>query len=359
MDELSELSPFQGQAQGQEEQDRLLQPPAALEQGAEEAEEAAEAPGAALVADGMDETEAGAGAAAPAVVFTPTPMLIVLPSAVDPAAAPADPVEAPPVEPPPPPQQHQHDLTAAVPSIGAADIFNSMSSNSSSSFSYSISCPTPSMPAPAPAPLAQPRRVSVQLPLTLQLAYEAPRVSDTPPVSERGAHGLYTRQVHWWQAHRQAVRACVFCHCVWGRKGKDRGGLHPVDAPTIPPPADSCLFPSTTDIPLPCPPQKPQATLRALTEAKEREQQEALECTFRPQSFATQTYRPPQDRPRHRQHACPHPAASARPPMTVPVAAAATTTTATAAAVSHRSASSLSPQRQRGGVTDVDMSPRT
>lgn len=108
---------------------------------------------------------------------------------------------------------------------------------------------------------------------------------------------------------------------------------------------------------------KTQATLRAQAEAKEREQQEVLECTFQPQNFTAQTYHPPHDRPRRHLHACPHPA-SARPPMTVP--AVAPVAAAAAAADSHRAFSSLSPQRQRGAaadtsgvVTDVNMSPRT
>lgn len=43
-------------------------------------------------------------------------------------------------------------------------------------------------------------------------------------------------------------------------------------------------------------PQK-QATLRALAEAKAREAQEELECTFSPTSFTKDTYQPPHDPP--------------------------------------------------------------
>ena len=202
MDEPSEPPPFQAQD--------LLQPPA-LEQVAdaagagaaeeeEEEEEEEEAPGAARVAgetqpvgNGADEAGEAVAAAAAAAVSVPTPVLIVLPSALDSATAPIDSVEAP----------HAHEASA-VPSTSAGGAGSS-------------SCPTPSMPAPVPSLLSQPRRISVQLPLTLQMAYEAPQMSDTPPVSEQGAKDLYTRQVHWWQAHRQAVRACAALRWVWPR----------------------------------------------------------------------------------------------------------------------------------------------
>lgn len=200
MDEPSEPPPFQALDQ------------VAEAAGAGAAEEEEEAPVAVRVAgetqpvrNGADEAgEAVAAAAATAAVSVPTPVLIVLPSALDSASAPTDSVEAP----------HVHEAPG-VPSTSAGGAGSSSC------------CPTPSMPAPVPSPLSQPRRISVQLPLTLQMAYEVPQMSDTPPVSEQGAKDLYTRQVHWWQAHRQAVRACAALRWVWSASNRTRC-LHPV-----------------------------------------------------------------------------------------------------------------------------------
>lgn len=216
--------PFHAQGQADLAQ-HLLQPPA-LDQVAEAGgadAEGEEAPGAARVAietqpvgNEADETRAAVTAAA--AVSVPTPVLIVLPSTFDSAPAPTDSVEAPPVGPlhhhqQQQQQQHEHAHDAsAVPSMSANDAGDS-------------SCSMPSMPAPVPSPLSQPRRISVQLPLTLQLAYKAPQVSDTPPVSEQRAKDLYTRQVHWWQAHRQAVRACVVL--CWVHLESHRGACPP------------------------------------------------------------------------------------------------------------------------------------